>query len=84
MSPRPLAPESDEEKPGEPDAAEEGGGGRGVEAAVATGGARRLPRCPPKPVRIDFDRLDQRIVAMPFPARNYTDRWPRAARASST
>ena len=27
---------------------------------------------PPKPVRIDFDKLQQRIVALPLPARGYT------------
>jgi tricorn protease len=58
----PLAPESDEEKPGEPRPATGGGrGGNGTPAADA----------PPKPVRIDFDRIQQRIVALPIPARQY-------------
>src|SRR5262249_53105398 len=28
---------------------------------------------PPKPVRIDFDKLSQRIISLPLPARAYTD-----------
>lgn len=49
----PLAPESDEEKPAEPKAAE----------------AKAGAEAPPKPVRIDFDKLIQRTVALPIPAR---------------
>src|SRR5262249_33429425 len=65
--PSPLAPESDEE--GAPRPATEGGrGGRGG----AGGGAGAQPEPPPKPVRIDFDGLRQRILALPLPARNYT------------
>jgi tricorn protease len=61
----PLAPESDEEKaPGEAAAENPGRGGRG--------GGANAPEAPPKPVRIDFAKIEQRIVAMPFPARNYT------------
>ena len=44
ISPSPLAPESDEEKPAEPQAR------RVEDAAVA--------EAPPKPVRIDFDKID--------------------------
>ena len=67
-APSPLAPESDEEKPGEPAAADGTAGGRG-----GRGGAGAAPATPPKPVRVDFDRLDQRIVALPLPARGYSD-----------
>ena len=61
--PSPLAPESDEEgnAPAEP-AGRGGRGGNGGGAAANT---------PPKPVRIDFDKLQQRIVALPLPARSY-------------
>ncbi|MBZ5626109.1 MAG: PDZ domain-containing protein, partial [Acidobacteriia bacterium] len=71
----PLAPESDEEKVGAegatPGAAAEsgtgGGGGRGGRGANAAAAANT----PPKPVRIDFDKLNQRIIALPVPARSY-------------
>jgi len=66
--PSPLAPESDEE--GAPRAVAEGGrGGRG---GAGGGAAAAQPETPPKPVRIDFDGLQQRILALPLPARNYT------------
>jgi tricorn protease len=65
--PSPLAPESDEEGMARP-AAEGGRGGRGGGA----GGGAAAPETPPKPVRIDFDKLDQRIIALPLPARAYT------------
>ena len=69
----PLAPESDEEKPAEAGAAPEGGtsgagGGRGGRGGNGGGAAANTP---PKPVRIDFDKLDRRIVALPLPARSY-------------
>ncbi len=62
--PSPLAPESDEEKPGEPGAAPAGGGRRGGAGAPAAD-------TPPKPVRIDFDKIASRTVAVPLPARGY-------------
>jgi tricorn protease len=58
----PLAPDSDEEKPAEPRPAENGAGRGGGATAADT---------PPKPVRIDFDKIQQRIVALPVPARQY-------------
>jgi tricorn protease len=64
----PLVPESDEEKPaGEAQADSGGRGGRG-----GRGGQGGAVAEPPKPVRIDFDKLEQRILALPVPARNYT------------
>jgi tricorn protease len=59
----PLAPESDEEgnPPADTGAGRGGRGGNGG-AAAAT---------PPKPVRIDFAKLQQRIVALALPARGY-------------
>jgi tricorn protease len=65
----PLAPESDEEGAARP-AAEGGRGGRGGNGGASAAAA--IPETPPKPVRIDFDKLQQRIVALPFPPRAYT------------
>jgi tricorn protease len=56
--PSPLAPESDEEK------APEAHNGRG---GTAPGEAA------PKPVRIDFEKIAQRVVALPIPPRPFTD-----------
>jgi tricorn protease len=74
--PSPLAPESDEEKIAEekkdqakpPDNVEE----KKAEAApVAPAAAAKPPRKEPEPVRIDFEGVGQRIVALPVPPRNY-------------
>jgi tricorn protease len=60
----PLAPESDEEGK----ASTETGGGRGGRGGT---GPSATPEAPPKPVRIDFEKLQQRIVPLPLPARDY-------------
>jgi tricorn protease len=59
--PSPLAPESDEEGAAKPP------------ATGVRGGAASPPpaETPAKPVRIDFDKIQQRIVALPVPARQY-------------
>jgi len=69
--PSPLAPESDEEKPDAALAPETGGerGGRGGRGEGNGGGAMT----PPKPVRIDFGNLQNRIIALPLPARSYSN-----------
>jgi len=71
----PLAPESDEEKPAEEKPAEAGaapeGGGRGGRGGRGGNAGGAAANTPPKPVRIDFDKLEQRIVALPLPARSY-------------
>jgi tricorn protease len=64
--PSPLARESDEEKPKEK-ASEEGK----PTATGATGKPKDKPEPKPEPVVIDFDGIDQRILALPVPARNY-------------
>jgi tricorn protease len=69
----PLAPESDEEKSAEP-----GAGGNAADGAAGgagrggRGGGGAAANTPPKPVRIDFDRIQQRIIGMPLPARSYS------------
>jgi tricorn protease len=55
--PSPLAPESDEEK-------------TPSEAAPEADSAKKPAKEPPT-VEIDFDRIGQRILALPLPARNY-------------
>ena len=75
----PLAPESDEEKAEEKkasaEAAKEGGGDKSAEDkpkefAEAKDKDKEKPKQPPK-VEIDFDKISQRILAMPIPAKNY-------------
>jgi tricorn protease len=65
----PLAPESDEEG-NAPRPAEGAVGGRGGRGAGG-GNAAAAPEAPPKPVRIDFGKIEQRIIALPIPARSY-------------
>ncbi len=55
--PSPLAPESDEEKP--------------QEAAKPKEPPKKEEAAAPAPLRIDFDNISQRILALPVPARNY-------------
>ncbi len=75
----PLAPESDEEKPAEEkkkEGAEATKGAAGETASAdkskesAESKDKEKPKEPPK-VEIDFDRIGQRILAMPIPAKNY-------------
>src|SRR5215475_6514839 len=85
--PSPLAPESDEEKVAEekPSEKKEGEtgrqedkekGGQGEEKkaeAQAPAGAPKPPAKKEEPTRIDLEGIDQRIVALPIPARGYVD-----------
>jgi len=74
----PLAPESDEEKSEkkpEAEATKEGSGEKATadkskESAEAKEKEKEKPKEPPK-VEIDFDKISQRILAMPMPAKNY-------------
>jgi len=81
----PLAPESDEEtvkadtdkpedKSGEKPAGDAAAGSPAKEAKQA-GGAGEKAKDKPVEIRIDFEALDQRILALPLPARNYTGLW---------
>ncbi len=60
--PSPLAPESDEEKAEEPKKPEE---------TKKAEEAKKAAEKPPE-VKIDFDNIEQRILALPVPARSYT------------
>jgi tricorn protease len=72
----PLAPESDEEnKKTDAEAAREGSGDKAAadkskESGEAKDKDKEKPKEPPK-VEIDFERISQRILAMPIPAKNY-------------
>ncbi|HZN02871.1 MAG TPA: PDZ domain-containing protein, partial [Candidatus Polarisedimenticolia bacterium] len=66
--PSPLLPESDDEKPSEEEKAE----GKGKGAAEGKKGSGEDKKPEPVKVRIDFDGLLNRIVALPIPPRNYS------------
>ncbi|MGO8793167.1 MAG: PDZ domain-containing protein [Terriglobia bacterium] len=70
----PLAPESDEEnKKPDAEAAKDASGDKtdkSKETAEAKDKDKEKPTEPPK-VEIDFDMINQRILAMPIPAKNY-------------
>ena len=60
--PSPLAPESDEEK----------GGEKKAEPEARKDGTEKL-KAPERPVvKIDFDNIGQRVLALPLPPRRYT------------
>jgi len=68
--PSPLAPESDEEKVTDDKSAED----KKPEGSAATGtpaGPRPSAPKPPEPVRIDVEDIDQRIIALPIPTRDF-------------
>ena len=62
--PSPLAPESDEE------------GAVKTETPKPDGDAKGKENQPPPDVKIDFEKITQRILGMPIPARNYTEIQP--------
>src|SRR5262249_24537898 len=66
--PSPLAAESDEEKVQEDKKAGEKPADQSAEKK-AEGQPPPGGKKPPEPVRIDFDRIGQRIIALPIPAR---------------
>ena len=84
-TPSPLAPESDEEKVQTENPDAKSSDKRATQAndqklaekkpedsQGTTGGGSAVTKAP-EPVRIDFEGIDQRIVALPVPARNYID-----------
>lgn len=76
--PSPLAPESDEEKTGDEKKGEapsnkpaESDPKAEPATAAAQPGPKPVDKKAPPPVTIDFDRISQRILALPIPARNF-------------
>jgi tricorn protease len=71
--PSPLAPLSDEEGEARTEAAK-------AEAAKSdaakAGDKEKEKETPPAAVKVDFEKIGQRILAMPIPARNYTELTP--------
>lgn len=73
--PSPLAPESDEEDQGKAEAGKTGAAKTDTakaDAAKTEGQEKEKPK-PPEPVRVDFEKIGQRILALPIPARNYSE-----------
>jgi tricorn protease len=73
--PSPLAPESDDEAEAKPDAAKHDGAKADSSKPESSnaGVASKSENKPPEPVRIDFEKIGQRILALPIPAKNYTE-----------
>jgi len=65
----PLAPESDEEKPA--DEAKKDDTTKKDDTAKKDDAAKKPDAKKEVTVKIDFDKIDQRILALPLPARNY-------------
>ena len=64
--PSPLAPESDEEQEAKPESPKSDSAGK-----------ENPPKeNPPPEVKVDFEKISQRILALPIPARNYTELKP--------
>jgi tricorn protease len=63
--PSPLEPLSDEEGEAKTDAVKTD--------AAKLGGQEKEKEKPPAAVKVDFEKIGQRILAMPIPARNYTE-----------
>ena len=76
--PSPLAPESDDEAEAKPDAAKPEAAKTDSSKAESSkaGGPSKSESKPPEPVRIDFEKIGQRILALPIPAKNYTELIP--------
>jgi tricorn protease len=80
--PSPLAPESDEEaqpkpeiKPPSAKPDEEKTDSAKPEGQDSQAQGKEKPK-PIEPVKVDFEKIDQRILALPIPARNYTEILP--------
>jgi len=72
--PSPFAPESDEEGQAKLDAKSEASKPDETksESSKAQSQEKEKPK-PPEPVKVDFEKIGQRILAFPIPAKNYTE-----------
>jgi tricorn protease len=72
--PSPLAPESDEEGQTKPDRKSETAkaDGNKTDSAKPEDQEKEKPKTP-EPVKVDFEKIGQRILALPVPAKNYTE-----------
>jgi tricorn protease len=68
-SPSPLAPESDDEGQAKPEATKTDAGL--ADAAKTDAQEKQKPKAP-EVVKIDFDKISQRILALPIPEKNYS------------
>jgi tricorn protease len=68
--PSPLAPESDEEGQTK---AETGKTENPKADATKTEGQEKEKARPPEPVKVDLEKINQRILGLPVPARNYSE-----------
>ncbi len=73
--PSPLAPESDEEGQGKMETGKTEASKTDAAKAETTktdGQEKEKPK-PPEPLKVDFEKISQRILALPIPARNYSE-----------
>src|SRR2546429_388264 len=71
----PISPESDEEGQGKMETGKTEASKTDTakaETAKTDGQEREKPK-PPEPVKVDFEKIGQRILALPIPARNYLE-----------
>lgn len=73
--PSPLVPLSDEEGQDKADAAKKDAA-QGDNAKSDTSRAGSAEKKPLEPVKVDFERISQRVLALPIPARNYSELLP--------
>jgi tricorn protease len=73
--PSPLAPLSDEEGEAKTEAAKTDAAKTeaGKTDSAKAGDKEKEKEKPPAPVKVDFEKIGQRILAMPIPARNYEE-----------
>jgi tricorn protease len=74
--PSPLAPLSDEEEQAKAEKAKADAEKADAKTDAGTGAAAKPKEKPVEPVKVDFEKISQRILAVLIPARNYTELIP--------